>query len=362
MIDYAVSPGAYLAEWIEDEGNGITQQQLADRLGVSRKLVNGILNHREPVTASTAILLERVTGIPSEAWLKYEAKYREDLARLKDGQDLGAHIEEVPSHVGAYMRKCGITTATARNPEKLIGDYLCFLGFGTFGAYESCAESMTCGLAALKEGQQKKLNRASLMLWITRGERTDVFLNKQIPEYKEKNLKKILPELRARAADSDDQMISDLSRMLLTVGVVYQFVEAPRKFPLYGVTRWANKTIPLIQQTGRLKKDGAIIWTLFHEIGHLLNDQSKETVLEMESGQNTREREKIANAFAKETLFGTKGLSHFHGLHWPEEIEHKAKEIGICPGLAVYEMHKHHMLSYQYGNQLMRNLSIPFVS
>lgn len=362
MIDYAVSPGAYLAEWIEEEGNGITQQQLADRLGVSRKFVNGILNHREPVTAKTAILLERVTGIPSNAWLKYEAKYREDLARLKDGQDLSSHIAEIPSHVGTYMRKCGITTATARNPEKLMSDFLCFLKFGTFEAYESCAVDMTCDLAALKTGQQKKLDRASLMLWIAMGERTDVFFNKQIPEYKEENLREILPKLRARAANSDEHMISDLSRMLLSVGVVYQFIEAPDKFPLYGITRWVHNTIPLIQQTGRLKKDGAIIWTLFHEIGHLLNDQSKETVFETENNKNTRTHEKVANAFARKTLFQAKDLNNFYGLHWPEDIERKAKEIGICPGLAVYEMHKQHILDYKYGNKLIKNLSIPFAS
>lgn len=360
MIDYTVSPGAYLAEWIEEEGNGITQQELANKLGVSRKLVNGIINNREPVTAETALLLERVTEIPLDAWLKYEAKYRADLVRLKNTQDLGSYIDEVPPHVGKFMRKHSITSASAKNPSKLISDLLRFLNFGTFNAYENYSNNLLSSISTLKDGQGKDLDRASLMIWITLGERTDVFLNKRIPEYKEENLRKILPQLQNRTVTSDERMISDLANMLLDVGVVYQFIEAPSKFPLYGITRWVNGSIPLIQQTGRLKEDGAIIWTLFHEIGHLLNDQSKETVFEFTNTKEIKEREKIANKFAKDTLFGKGGLGNFHGLYWDEEIEKKAKDLNICPGLAIYEMHKHRMLSYSRGHKLMNTLSIPF--
>ena len=360
MIDYTVSPGAYLAEWIEEEGNGITQQELANKLGVSRKLVNGIINNRESVTAETALLLEYVTGIPLDAWLKYEAKYREDLVRLKSAQDLGSHVDEIPPHVRNFMRKHSITSATAKDPSKLVGDFLCFLGFGAFSAYEHYSDDMLSSIATLKEGQKKSLDRASLMVWITLGERTDVFLNKGIPRYKEDGLRKILPQLRDRAAVSDEHMISDLANMLLDVGIVYQFIEAPAKFPLYGITRWVKGSTPLIQQTGRLKEDGAIIWTLFHEIGHLLNDQSKETVFEFTSTNGIKECEKVANQFAKDTLFGKGGLGNFHGLYWDKEIEKKAKDLNICPGLAIYEMHKHRMLSYSRGHKLTNTLSIPF--
>ena len=233
MIVYTVSPGAYLAEWIEEEGNGITQQELANKLGVSRKLVNGIINNREPVTAETALLLERVTEIPLDAWLKYEAKYRADLVRLKNTQDLGSYIDEVPPHVGKFMRKHSITSASAKNPSKLISDLLRFLNFGTFSAYENNSNNLLSSISTLKDGQGKDLDRASLMIWITLGERTDVFLNKRIPEYKEENLRKILPQLQNRTVTSDERMISDLANMLLDVGVVYQFIEAPSKFPLY---------------------------------------------------------------------------------------------------------------------------------
>lgn len=78
--NYAVAPGEYLGEWIDDEG--LSQQAVADLLGCSRKQVNELVNGRAPVTQETAIRLERVVGIPVDSWLRYEAAYRADLARI----------------------------------------------------------------------------------------------------------------------------------------------------------------------------------------------------------------------------------------------------------------------------------------
>ena len=79
---YAAAPGMYLQEWIEEAS--LTQQEAADRLGLSRKTVNGIIKGTQPVSQETAIKLERVTSIPRDAWLRFEAKYRAGLARLED--------------------------------------------------------------------------------------------------------------------------------------------------------------------------------------------------------------------------------------------------------------------------------------
>ncbi|WP_026926844.1 HigA family addiction module antitoxin [Granulicoccus phenolivorans] len=84
--DYAVAPGEYLEEWIEDQG--LSQQRVADLLDGSRTQVSEIVHGRAPITSETAVRLERVVGIPAGTWLRYEALYRADLARLADEPDL----------------------------------------------------------------------------------------------------------------------------------------------------------------------------------------------------------------------------------------------------------------------------------
>jgi addiction module HigA family antidote len=80
--NYAVAPGEYLEEWIDDRD--LSRQHVADLLGFSRKQVNEIVNGRAPITGHIAIRLKRVVGIPADTWLRYEASYRADLARIAE--------------------------------------------------------------------------------------------------------------------------------------------------------------------------------------------------------------------------------------------------------------------------------------
>lgn len=357
--NYAVAPGEYLREWIEESGNGISQKALADRMGVSRKLVNGILCGRDPITEETAIKLERVTGIPRDAWSRYEGKYREDLARIRDEEELGGHVDEISTKLGSYLRRMGATSATRRDPGRMVADMLGFLGFGSYEAYADSRSSLMACVATLKESN-REIDPASLMVWKAAGERTDRMLRARSLTYDEAALRALIPRLRARVALSNDLMIPDVQEMLEGVGVVYQFVSAPDSFPLHGITWWTDNGVPVIQQTGRRKKDGFLIWTLFHEIGHILTDGRRSIRVDSDSeGGNGGQDERAANSFARKTLFGQGGLGNFHGLTTSQSIKEAARVVGVCPGVAVVEMHRKRMLDYKSGNDLLSDIDIP---
>ncbi|AAT88292.1 conserved hypothetical protein [Leifsonia xyli subsp. xyli str. CTCB07] len=156
-------------------------------------------------------------------------------------------------------------------------------------------------------------------------------------------------------------MLRDIANMLADVGVVFMVVEPPKRFLLLGMTRWIDKRVPVIQQTGRWGRDGFVIWTLFHELGHVLGDPRGEMHLEYstEKKRNSAAEQK-ANAFAMEVLFGKDGLAHFRGLTRDREIASTARDLGIAPGVAVHQMHRKRMLEYKYGNRLFEDLSGTF--
>lgn len=358
VTNYAVAPGEYLEEWLEDEG--LSQQKVADALGCSRKQVNEIINGRAPITPDTAFLLERVVGIPARTWLKREALYREDLKRIEEEEKLAQHIDEIHPSAIAYLKKIDALTVTKRNPGRLVSEFLSFHRCGTWDAYTNVYTSISqgdYGLAALKD-KGKELDPTLLMSWIRAGELTETFEKGKQLEYRSENLEALLPALRERTATPDNQMLADVTQMLADVGVIFLMIEPPRNLPLSGITRWLDKRIPVIQQTARRRKDGFIIWTLFHEIGHLLNDPRGEMHLEYSSQQiRNSQAEKNANAFAKKILFGDDGLLQFSGLTSNAEIIAKSHEIGIAPGVAIHQMHRTRMLSYQFGNKLTVDLS-----
>lgn len=356
--NYAVAPGEYLEEWIDD--HGLSQKHVADLLGSSRKLVNEIINGRAPITSDTALRLERVVGIPAKTWLKYESLFRADLARIADEENLADHLDEIAPAAFEYLRKIGATKATKRSPGKLVSDFLSFHRCGTWEAYTHLHEEASTGdyaLAALKDSGTT-LDPTLLSTWLRAAELAEPFERGRSYNYDPAQLRAAIPDLRARAADPDSTMLTDFADMLAEVGVVFMVVEPPKKLPLLGMTRWIDKRVPVIQQTGRWGRDGFVIWALFHEIGHVLNDPRGEMHVEYntEKKRNTA-AEKGANKFAMDTLFGAAGVTPFQGLTRDDDIAAKAREVGIAPGVAVHQMHRWRMLPYESGNRLFYDLA-----
>ena len=73
--DIAIPPGEYLAEEIQERG--ITQKELARRMGRPLNAINEIINGKKSVTAATALQLEDVMPeIPARFWLNLETDYQ----------------------------------------------------------------------------------------------------------------------------------------------------------------------------------------------------------------------------------------------------------------------------------------------
>ena len=362
--NYAVAPGEYLEEWINE--HGLSQQRVAEQMGCSRKQVNEIVNGRAPITSDTAVRLERVVGIPADSWLRYEAAYRADLARIADEENLAAHADEIDPGAVTYLRSLGATKATRKSPGSLVSDFLAFHRCGTWDAYIHLHETASTGdyaLAALKESGDAKIDATVLSTWLRAAELAEPFERGRRYVYDPDRLRKALPQLRARAAEPGATMLRDIANMLADVGVVFMVVDPPKKFPLHGMTRWIDKRVPVIQQTGRWGKDGFVIWALFHELGHVLNDPRGEMHLEYKTEKKRNsEAEKSANKFAMDVLFGETGIKPFEGLTRDRDIETVARQLGVSPGVAVHQMHRRRLLDYRFGNKLCVDLAGTFTA
>jgi addiction module HigA family antidote len=68
----------------------MSQNQLADAMGVTVSRVNEIVRGRRGITGDTALRLSRVTGTTPEFWLNLQSLY--DLETAKD--ELGDRLDE----------------------------------------------------------------------------------------------------------------------------------------------------------------------------------------------------------------------------------------------------------------------------
>lgn len=75
----AIHPGELLKE--EIEYRNLPQTKLAEKTGISYKILNDILNCRRPLSTSTALLFEAGLGISAGLLMRMQLDYNMRIAR-----------------------------------------------------------------------------------------------------------------------------------------------------------------------------------------------------------------------------------------------------------------------------------------
>lgn len=87
--DLAIPPGEYLSEVLTVKG--MTQAELARRIGRPTQAVNEIIKGSKAVTPANALQLERALGVPAHIWTELEGRYQ----LIKARQEERAQLREV---------------------------------------------------------------------------------------------------------------------------------------------------------------------------------------------------------------------------------------------------------------------------
>lgn len=72
-------PGEILKD--EIEYRGITQRELASKMGISYTQLNEILNCKRPVNTEIALMIEAALGLEPEALVNMQTRYNMQMAR-----------------------------------------------------------------------------------------------------------------------------------------------------------------------------------------------------------------------------------------------------------------------------------------
>ena len=80
---------------IKDEivARGLTQKDLAQKMGVSYTVFNEILNGKRPVTTEYALLLEAALGTDANIWLGLQADY--NMQKMKQDSSFMKRLEVI---------------------------------------------------------------------------------------------------------------------------------------------------------------------------------------------------------------------------------------------------------------------------
>ncbi len=293
-------PGFTLNEKLEEIG--MTKKEFALRTGKPVQTIIKIINENSSITPDMSILFENVLKIPAKFWLKKQYRYHEVVARNKRRAAIQAAIEWARSFPYSNMAKLGWVPSTRKIEEKVLAlfNYFGLSGKDAWEDYyyrEKLKVSFRISLKHAKESH-------AISAWLRRGEilaeQIDV-ANYSAPKFRE-NLRHIKDIMANHSAD----FIHKLQELCKQAGVKVVYTPCLPKAPISGSTRWIGDT-PLIQLSGRYRRNDIFWFTFFHEAGHILLHGKKYISIEnVELDNINTDKEDEADKFAIDWTFTKK--------------------------------------------------------
>ena len=320
--DYAIPPGKTLKETIELMG--MTQTELSKRTGLTVQSINRIYRGEQPIIYETANKLELVTGVPARFWNNLEAKYREQVEKIKEIDELNNNLDWLKKIPVGELKKRGLITKTSKKTEQL-RDILKFFGVSSVSVWE---EIWTEPKIAARRSACFESMPGYAATWIRQGER--IAQKIQCAPYNKDRFKKAIVEIRTLTVDHPKKFGPKMIELCAQAGVALSLVPEMQKVPWSGATKWlhANKAMILINLRG--KREDKFWFSFFHEAGHVLNDNKKRLYINDESDDPIEVR---ANNYAVSVLFPGNSRAKIPILKTKSKIRMFAKELGLSPGI-----------------------------
>ncbi len=344
--DYAVHPGETLSEWLEEDG--MSQVELATRIGMSGKALNQILHGIAPVTPVTALRLESATGIPAKTWNSLQALFAEDSTRLEQNRAWEPQIDFLHVVPFTALRKLGIVTSPRRDVAA-VRQACDFFGVADPSAWQDLW--LTTGVA-YRKSPAFEADPGAVATWLRLGEiqASDI----ELGEVSKSHLRKLLPQIRALTLEPNPNVfLPALQDLCARAGVAFVVVPEVPGSRCSGATRWIKKH-PVVQLSLRHKTDDHFWFTFFHELAHVLLHGQREVFLDggSLSSAKTQKQETEADSFAREILIPESFNGALSDLKSINSIKGFARDVGVSPGIVVGRLQFDGVLAFKSGNGL----------
>lgn len=345
------APGESLRLLLQERG--MTQSELARRMGRPPKAVSDIVNGNARITEETALELERTLGASAGYWLGRDARYREYLERERLRGELTEQEEWLASFPVAEMAKRGWIE---RHPatEILAERMLSFFGVASIQVWN---QTYSEPLVAFRASPAFEARATAVAAWLRAGELEAAEMDCE--PYDEVGFRRTLEEARTLTTTADPAVfLPKLRSLCATAGVAVAVVRTLPGCPISGATRWLGPTRALLVLSGRYRSDDQLWFSFFHEAGHILLHKKR---LFLESGRRGEriesKEEHEANQFAANHIIPKSYASKLKALRTERQVVEFARDCGIAPGLVVGRMQHDELIEFYQMSQLKRRYS-----
>lgn len=327
-----IHPGETLKEILEERD--MSQKELSLRTGFSGKHISTVLNGEKNISVSFAKKLEYALNIDAEFWMNLQNQYDKELIEFDELHSISE--EEVSifkslKDIFEYIVEKGFISDIKQKEQSILE----LRKFFNVSNLDSIPSIVSAG--AFRAQTSVNYDPYVLFAWLKICESlSEKIETEDVPQ--EEQLEKLLslcPKIKELSLLPQEIFITELQNYFSSCGIAFVIIPAFEGAPVQGFIKTNQDGKTNIGMTFRQKRADIFWFTLFHEIGHFINGDSKQKFIDFESMENLRETK--ADNFAQKMLLESSAYSQFVNARnfSLEKINSFAESQNVAPSIVI---------------------------
>lgn len=314
----AIHPTEIIKDEIKERG--MSQKELAERLGMQASNVSRMLREKESITSALAAKLETALGIKSSFWLNAQAEYNKDVLAVEQRNEKEQVAVDKEYMLSSLLNMKELYAKLKIRTSLFVQEKLDALSqiFGMEPAeipYFQLAYNGNFKKSDNVTTDEKNQRTWQVLAYVSAKH------NKPTCKYEKGNAREAAIEIAASAHKggiSEEQ----IKEILNKYGISYSYVSKLEKAPIDAYSSWVDD-YPAIVTTHRYNDICKLVFNIIHELGHIeLHIKQNTNVAYISDGAySTDQKEEEANKFAEDILIAPD--------IWKDIVNTSSKGIGV---------------------------------
>ena len=332
---------------------GMKNKELAIRTGVTEKHVSTIINGMKSITNNFARKLEYALDEPkAEYWVTLQAKFDKEFSDEQDKYNIDKDESKVLKEIKIimpYLYEIGVLNESDDNIKKILD----LRRFARISNLINIANLPHYGAYRIQLKNNVNINPYVLYFWHCACE----YIAKQVKIENEVNyslLKEKIPLIKSLMFSDPKNLENDLQKIFAECGIVFKIVKYFRGAPVQGFIKKLDQSNNVVLCMTFRQKRADIFWfSLFHEIGHILNKDENNYLVDFESSKGDIEVD--ADNFANKSLIDQSDYKRFvdNDVFTLPAIKRFAKSQDIQPYIVIGRLQQDQIIDWEeYVNEI----------
>lgn len=357
VVRKAKHPGFYLKEAIEELG--LNQTEFATRSGLSIKNVSTIINGESRITFEVALKLASFFNTGVEGWINLQTKYDVYQNEQSTKEEIANEWKIAKQFKNTFVSTLLDEGINEENKKQTILNLRSCFKVGTLEALKKPDMYAFCKTSIKKDLTEKNIIMRNA--WISIAEQ--IARNKTCNTFNSDIINQNRLNLRRLTLEDPTSFQPKLDSILSSAGIKLVILPYLQNSLVGGVTKWLSNDNCVLVAVNDCGKDADKIWfSIFHEIGHAMQNHKRHLTISYEKGQIEDEDEIAANKLAKELLINEDDYCRFikNGNYDLKSIRMFARQQNVADFIVLGRLQKDGYVDWNKYQDIKKKYSISF--